>query len=54
VLTTTSEAFPRPAPRPAYSVLSPRAWHEAGLRPLPGWREALVDAFRLHGDAFRG
>jgi len=54
VLTTTSEAFPRPAPRPAYSVLSPRAWQEAGLRPLPGWREALAEAFRLHGDAFRG
>jgi dTDP-4-dehydrorhamnose reductase len=54
VLPTTSEAFPRPAPRPAYSVLSPRAWDEAGLPPLQDWRSALAEAFRLHGDAFRG
>lgn len=53
VLPTTSEAFPRPAPRPAYSVLSPRAWDEAGLPPLQGWREALAEAFRTNGNAFR-
>jgi dTDP-4-dehydrorhamnose reductase len=53
VLPTTSEAFQRPAPRPAYSVLSPRAWDEAGLPPLQGWREALAQAFREHADAFR-
>jgi dTDP-4-dehydrorhamnose reductase len=54
VLPTTSEAFPRPAPRPAYSVLSPRAWDEAGLPPLQHWRSALAEAFRDHGEAFRG
>ncbi|MBK5307371.1 MAG: dTDP-4-dehydrorhamnose reductase [Frankiaceae bacterium] len=53
VLPTTSDAFPRPAPRPAYSVLSPRAWDEAGLPPLQDWRAALAEAFRTRGDAFR-
>jgi dTDP-4-dehydrorhamnose reductase len=37
---TTAE-FPRPAPRPAYSVLGHDAWAAAGLGPLPGWRESL-------------
>jgi dTDP-4-dehydrorhamnose reductase len=53
VLPTTSDAFVRPAPRPAYSVLSPRAWEAAGLPPLQGWRDALAQAFREAGDAFR-
>jgi dTDP-4-dehydrorhamnose reductase len=42
----TTADFPRPAPRPAYSVLSGAAWEEAGLRPLPQWRSALSDAFK--------
>lgn len=50
---TTSDAHPRPAPRPAYSVLSPDAWISAGLPPLRHWREALAEAFRLHSSAFR-
>lgn len=41
-----STRFPRPAPRPAYSVLSGRSWSAAGLRPLPHWRDALREAFR--------
>jgi dTDP-4-dehydrorhamnose reductase len=52
VLPTTTDAFPRPAPRPAYSVLSGRAWQQAGLTPLPEWRAALAAAFRDHLTAF--
>lgn len=37
--------FPRTAPRPAYSVLSGRAWQEEDLSPLRPWREALTAAF---------
>ncbi|MFE2415999.1 dTDP-4-dehydrorhamnose reductase [Streptomyces hokutonensis] len=41
---TNSEAFVRPAPRPAYSVLGHDRWKEAGLEPLRDWREALAAA----------
>jgi len=49
---TTADA-PRHAPRPAYSVLSDRAWRGAGLTPLPHWRSALSQAFVTIGDALR-
>lgn len=42
----TTAAFPRPAPRPARSVLGQGRWAEAGLAPLDGWREMLGRAFR--------
>jgi dTDP-4-dehydrorhamnose reductase len=53
VLPIRTEDYPVPAPRPAYSVLSGRAWDAAGLPPFRGWREALADAFRTQGNAFR-
>ncbi|MFC9787700.1 dTDP-4-dehydrorhamnose reductase [Rhodococcus sp. NPDC127528] len=40
----SSAQFPRPAPRPAYSVLSPASWVAAGLTPLRPWPVALQAA----------
>src|SRR5262245_64561060 len=42
---TTSAAFVRPAPRPAYSVLAHDGWRNAGMAPMRDWQTALVDAF---------
>ncbi len=36
-----TDAMPRPAKRPAYAPLEPRAWMRAGLPSLRHWREAL-------------
>ncbi|TQJ04787.1 dTDP-4-dehydrorhamnose reductase [Amycolatopsis cihanbeyliensis] len=48
-----TEEFPRPAPRPGYSVLSAEPWREAGLTPLRSWREALTAFFAKHADQLR-
>ena len=40
-----SSAFPRPAPRPAYSVLGHGGWSGLGIAPIGDWRAALHDAF---------
>ncbi len=54
VLPCTSADYPRPAARPAYSVLSDRRWKAAGLTPMRPWREALSAAFEHSGWAVRG
>ena len=51
VTTTTSDAFPRPAKRPAYSVLGHDRWAPAGVAVQPHWREQLEAA--LERPAFR-
>ena len=37
---TTTDKFPRPAPRPKYSVLSPKSRERYGI-PMPTWQDAL-------------
>ena len=39
----TSEEFPRPAPRPHYSVLSNKKWVDAGFTPMRDYEEALKE-----------
>jgi dTDP-4-dehydrorhamnose reductase len=48
---TTSDRFPRPAPRPTYSVLAHDRWSATGVPPLPNWRAMLSSAMtHLHPD----
>jgi dTDP-4-dehydrorhamnose reductase len=41
---TTTDRFSRPAPRPAYSVLSDARWRAARLEPMLPWRDSLTAA----------
>lgn len=41
---TDSASFPRPAARPAYSVLGHDAWTAAGIPEMRDWREAFAEA----------
>lgn len=42
----TSGAHPRPAPRPAYSVLGHGAWARAAIKPIPDWQLRLHRGLR--------
>lgn len=43
VIPVTTEEFPRPAPRPKYSVLSNDKWIKQGFKPLRDYKEALKE-----------
>jgi dTDP-4-dehydrorhamnose reductase len=43
VLPCTTEEFPRPAPRPRYSVLENARLKAMGANIMPGWREAFSE-----------
>ncbi|MFI6007226.1 dTDP-4-dehydrorhamnose reductase [Streptomyces sp. NPDC051243] len=50
----TSEAFPRPAPRPAYSVLAHGRRQRLGFPPPRDWRAALHEALpRIRKETLR-
>jgi dTDP-4-dehydrorhamnose reductase len=44
-----TSAYPRPAPRPAYSVLGHGAWAKADIEPIGDWQDALHRAFPAMG-----
>ena len=43
----STEEFPRPAPRPHYSVLSNEKWVNAGFTPMRKYEEALSEYLSL-------
>jgi dTDP-4-dehydrorhamnose reductase len=43
----TTEEFPRPAPRPKYSVLENYNWKMEGYPPIRSYKEALSDYLKL-------
>ena len=47
----TTADFPRPAARPAYSILSDASWRAGGLTPLRHWQAALTEFIAEHRSA---
>lgn len=60
VVAVNSSRFPRPAKRPAYSVLGHNHWVQEGLNPMQSWQGALKDVFHeilqvlKQGESFNG
>ncbi len=54
VRATSSSAFPRPAPRPSYSVLGHDAWAGIGIERIGDWRTALRRALPMLAAARSG
>lgn len=46
VVPMSSTELKRPAPRPAYSVLSHTCWENTGVKPMRNWREALKNQIK--------
>jgi len=46
---TTTDKFPRPAPRPAFSVLGHARWAACGLPPMADWHDMLEAALARPG-----
>lgn len=44
LVVAATEVAPRPAPRPAYSVLGHDGWANSGLPPLRAWQDALAES----------
>lgn len=47
VIPVSTEEFPRPAPRPHYSVLSNKKWNSSGFVPMRDYKEALGEYLSL-------
>lgn len=45
IIPINSSNFPRPAPRPVFSVLGFDHWLNEGMIPMRNWKEGLKDAF---------
>ena len=48
VIPVSTEEFPRPAPRPHYSVLDNKKWNASGFVPMRDYKEALGSFLSLY------
>ena len=48
VIPVSTEEFPRPAPRPHYSVLDNKKWNASGFVPMKDYKEALGGFLSLY------